>query len=111
MLADDVVFYSPVVHSPQRGKPLVRMYLVAALHVLGNDSFHYTKELVQGNTAVLEFESVIDGIVINGVDIITWDEQDRVTEFKVMVRPLKAMNLLQQRMAAMLERLSQIPAT
>jgi hypothetical protein len=104
MLADDAVFHSPVVHTPQRGRDLVKLYLTAALQVLGNDTFHYTKQLVQGNVAILEFETVVDGISINGVDIITWNTEDRVIEFKVMVRPLKAINLLHQRMASMLER-------
>ena len=99
-----------MVHAPQRGKALVTLYLTGAMHVLGNDSFRYTKQVVQGNQAVLEFESVVDGITINGVDIITWNAEDRITEFKVMVRPLKAMNLLHQRMAAMLERLGPRPA-
>ena len=107
LLADDAVFWSPVVYTPQRGKAIVELYLVAALQVLGNESFHYTKQLVQGNMAVLEFETVVDGITINGVDIITWNTDDQITEFKVMVRPLKAVTLLHQHMAAMLERLKQ----
>lgn len=105
LLADDAVFHSPVVHTPQRGKALVRLYLAGALQVLGNDSFRYTKQVVQGNVAVLEFECTIDETQINGVDIITWNADDKVTEFKVMIRPLKAINLVHQRMGAMLERL------
>jgi hypothetical protein len=104
LLAQEVVFHSPVVHTPQRGKELTKAYLSAALHVLGNESFHYTKEVVQGGTAILEFETVVDGVTINGVDIISWNEDEQVTEFKVMVRPLKAINLLQQQMAAMLSK-------
>jgi hypothetical protein len=104
MLADDVVFHSPVVHTPQRGKWVTQMYLAGAIQVLGNASFRYVKQVVQDNVAVLEFESEIDGITINGVDIIRWNTEGLVSEFKVMVRPLKAVNLLHQRMAAMLER-------
>ena len=81
----------------------MQLYLAGALQVLGNSSFRYTKQVVQGNVAVLEFEGEVDGIAINGVDIITWNQEDKITEFKVMVRPLKAINLLHQRMAAMLE--------
>lgn len=105
LLAEEVVFHSPVVHTPQRGKAVTTLYLTGALHVLVNDSFHYTKEVLGDRVAVLEFETVIDGITVNGVDIISWNEQGKLIEFKVMVRPLKAINLLHQRMAAMLEAL------
>ena len=105
LLAEDVVFLSPVVHTPQRGKALTTLYLTGALHVLVNDSFHYVKEVVGDRVAVLEFETVVDGVTMNGVDIISWNEQGQVTEFKVMVRPLKAINLLHQHMAAMLDAL------
>ena len=103
LLDDEVVFHSPVVHTPQRGKAVTKLYLTGALHVLVNDRFHYVKEVVGDGVAVLEFETVVDGITMNGVDIISWNEQGKLVEFKVMVRPLKAINLLHQRMAAMLE--------
>ena len=105
MLADNAVFHSPVVHTPQAGKPVVMAYLVAASHVLGNDSFHYVRELVDGDEMMLEFVTEIDGIAINGVDIIAWNDAGRITDFKVMVRPLKAINLLHAQMARMLEQL------
>jgi hypothetical protein len=103
LLADDVVFHSPVVHTPQRGKVVTTMYLLAALQVFGNPSFRYVREIRGGHDAVLEFELEIDGIRINGVDLLRWDDTGRVTDFKVMLRPLKAVHLIQQRMAAMLE--------
>ena len=102
LLADDVVFHSPVVHTPQRGRLLTRMYLTAAMHVLGNASFRYVRELVGAGDAVLEFEAEVDGITVNGVDMIRWDAQGRIVDFKVMVRPAKAMALLQQKMAELL---------
>lgn len=102
LLADDVVFYSPVVHTPQFGKALTAMYLKAAMHVFGNESFRYVREVVGESDAVLEFETEIDGITINGVDMLRWNAEGRITEFKVMVRPLKAINLIHERMAAML---------
>lgn len=102
LLADDVVFYSPVVHTPQVGKAVTAMYLKAAMHVFGNESFCYVREVVGESDAVLEFETEIDGITINGVDMIRWNADDKITEFKVMVRPLKAINLIHERMAAML---------
>lgn len=104
LLADDCVFYSPVVHTPQRGRELTRLYLTGAMHVF-NDSFHYVKEVVTAEHAVLEFECDMEGIVVNGVDIMTFDAGGKITEFKVMVRPLKAVNLLHERMRAMLEQL------
>ncbi|MBI5550356.1 MAG: nuclear transport factor 2 family protein [Desulfobacterales bacterium] len=103
ILADEVVFHSPVVHTPQAGKPITALYLTAAMHVLNNDSFHYVREVVSGNHAVLEFLTVIDGISINGVDMITWGADGRITDFKVMVRPLKAINLIHRMMGEMLQ--------
>jgi predicted SnoaL-like aldol condensation-catalyzing enzyme len=92
LLADDAVFHSPVVHTPQVGKAIVMAYLVAASHVLGNDSFRYVRELVDGDDMMLEFVTEIDGIAINGVDIIRFNENGKIIDFKVMVRPLKAIN-------------------
>ncbi len=103
LLADDVVFHSPVVHSPQHGKTLAAQYLGAAFHVFFNPSFRYARETIVADHAVLEFEVEIDGIAVNGVDIISWNEAGRITAFKVMVRPLKAINLIHQKMAAMLQ--------
>jgi len=102
-LADDAVFFSPVVHKPQRGKALVTAYLSAAFSVLGGEKFRYVREIIGPRDAMLEFETEIDGIVINGIDLIKWNETGRVIEFKVMVRPLKAIQAVHQRMAAMLE--------
>lgn len=102
LLADDAVFHSPVVHSPQRGRALTHAYLSAAFQVFFNDSFRYVREVVQGHDAVLEFEVEIDGILVNGVDMIAWNELGRIVDFKVMLRPLKAINLIHQRMAALL---------
>lgn len=102
LLADDVVFYSPVVHTPQVGKAITTMYLSAAIHVFGNESFKYVREIVGDRDAVLEFETAIDGIHINGVDMIKWNSDGRIVEFKVMLRPLKAVNIIHEKMAAML---------
>jgi len=102
-LADDAVFHSPVVHTPQVGKAITQKYLAAAMHVFGNDSFRYVREIKDTHDAVLEFELELDGIRINGVDIIKWNEAGQVTEFKVMLRPLKAVNLIHEKMAAMLQ--------
>lgn len=102
MLAEDAVFHSPVVHTPQAGKAVVMAYLVAASHVLGNDTFHYVRELVDGDEMMLEFVTELDGTTINGVDIIRWNAEGKIQDFKVMVRPLKAINKVWEMMAAQL---------
>ena len=119
LLHDDCVFYSPIVFTAQKGKELTKMYLNAAGATLGDRpddppsddaekkdiKFHYIKEVVAGNTAVLEFERTIGGKYINGVDIITCDDDGKIIEFKVMIRPLQAVNLLHQQMAATLKKM------
>ena len=104
MVADDAVFHSPVVHTPQAGKAKVMAYLGAAAQVLGNDSFRYVRVLVDGDDALLEFTAEIEGIHVNGIDLIHFDTDGKIKDFKVMVRPMKAMNKLWELMAAQLER-------
>jgi hypothetical protein len=103
LLADEVVFHSPVVHAPQVGKAITIQYLSAAFHVFFNESFRYVREVTGPTDAVLEFQVDIDGISVNGVDMLKWDAQGRIVEFKVLIRPLKAINLIHQKMAAMLQ--------
>lgn len=103
LLAEDAVFHSPVVHTPQAGKAIVMAYLVAAAHVLGNDSFRYVRELVDGDEMMLEFVTELDGIAINGVDIIRFNLDGKISDFKVMVRPLKAINKVWEMMARELQ--------
>ena len=104
LIADDAVFHSPVVHTPQVGKAIVLKYLTAAAMVLMNDSFHYVREMVQDHEALLEFQATIDGIVINGIDHIRWNDNNQIVEFKVWVRPLKAIQKLHQVMAKQLDK-------
>jgi hypothetical protein len=103
LLADEAVFHSPVVHTPQVGKPITKKYLTAAFHVFFNESFRYVRELKGDRDAVLEFEVKLDGITVNGVDMIKWNDAGKITEFKVMLRPLKAVNLIHQKMAQILQ--------
>ncbi len=123
LLDDDVVFYSPVVFTPQRGKAMTARYLEAAGQTFPGDpsadgrdgapgdddgptrSFTYTKQVMAGDTAVLEFETSMGGKYVNGVDIIRCNDQGRIVEFRVMIRPLQAVNMVHQQMAAMLEAL------
>ncbi len=103
LLDADAVFISPVVHTPQRGKKITATYLAAAFRVFFNPTFRYVREIVGNTDAMLEFETEFDGVLVNGVDIIKWNESGHIVEFKVMLRPLKAVNLIHQRMAAMLQ--------
>jgi hypothetical protein len=103
LLADEVVFHSPVVHTPQAGKAVTTQYLSAAFHVFFNPTFRYVREVAGPRDAVLEFQVEIDGIAVNGVDMIRWNDEGRIVDFKVMIRPLKAINLIHQKMAAMLQ--------
>lgn len=116
ILADDVVFYSPVVFTPQKGKEVTKLYLNAAGNTLPGDKqkdgqgktkskFKYTKEILNGNHAMLEFESEMEGKYINGVDIITCNDEGKIIEFRVMIRPLQAVNTLHRQMGAMLEKM------
>ena len=102
LLADDVVFISPVVHTPQHGKAIAKAYLSAAFQVFFNPSFRYVREILGPSDAMLEFETEIDGVLVNGVDLIKWNDANQIIEFKVMLRPLKAVNLIHERMGAML---------
>ncbi len=105
ILADDAVFHSPVVHTPQRGKALTKLYLSAAIMVLGGNSFEYVREVIGESDAMLEFTAELDGIIINGVDMVHWNEDGKIDDFKVMIRPLKAVNLLHGLMKQMLEQM------
>ena len=123
LLHEDVIFYSPVVFTPQKGKEITKLYLSAASGVFSsedkpdssektnkdpdkkNSKFKYVKEIINGNSACLEFETEMNGIYVNGIDLITWDEDNKITEFKVIVRPLQAVNTLHEMMGKMLDKL------
>lgn len=103
MLADDAVFHSPVVHTPQAGKGKVMAYLGAASGVFGNGTFEYVREIVDGDNVMLEFTCEMDGIRVNGIDLIRFNADGKIQDFKVMVRPLKAINKVWDLMAAQLQ--------
>jgi hypothetical protein len=105
ILDDEVVMHSPVVFRPLPGRAIVEFYLQAAFHTLVNDSFQYVREVVGERDAMLEFTVEIDGIFINGVDMIKCNENGKIIDFKVMLRPLKAVHLIHQKMGEMLERM------
>src|SRR3954469_2116443 len=103
LLAEDVVFYSPIVYTPQRSKDIATLYLHAAEQTLGAGDFRYTKQVMSGDTAVLEFETSLEGKYVNGVDIIRCDDTGSIVEFRVMIRPLQAVNAVHEQMRAALE--------
>jgi hypothetical protein len=127
LLADDVVFLSPVVFTPQKGKAVTKLYLGAAGATFGGDDdtgkkasepsgdtnkqdgFRYIKKIVSGNHATLEFETTMGGKYVNGVDIITCNDEGKITEFKVMIRPLQAVNAVHAAMGAMLKKMQDRP--
>ena len=105
LLADDVVFHSPVVYTPQRGKPVTTQYLQAASRALVGGSggtFRYTKQVLGTDTAVLEFETSLEGTYVNGVDIIRCDDSGRIVEFRVMIRPLQGIQAVHEQMGRLL---------
>ena len=102
LLDENVVFHSPVVHTPQVGKKITMLYLGAAFKVFFDESFTYVREVENENNAMLEFTVEIDEIIVNGVDMIQWNDEGKITEFKVMLRPLKAVNLIHQKMGELL---------
>lgn len=116
LLHDDVIFYSPVVFTPQKGKKITMLYLSAASGVFGDkkstnnsekkqSKFKYVNEIIEGNSACLEFETEMNGLYVNGVDLIKWNEDNKITEFKVLIRPLQAVNHIHQMMGKMLDQL------
>jgi len=122
LLSDDVVFYSPVVFTPQKGRAITKLYLQAAGASLGGEGgddsqtsehgsdgggFRYTKQILSGNQAMLEFETQVGGKYVNGVDIIECDANGKIVEFRVMIRPLQAVNAVHAQMGAMLKRMQE----
>ncbi|HSQ47912.1 MAG TPA: hypothetical protein VLM44_13455 [Lutibacter sp.] len=107
LLANEVIFYSPIVWTPQEGKQITKLYLMAALEVFGgeNADFKYVKQVVDNNQFILEFITLIDGVTVNGVDMIEINDDGKIISFKVMVRPLKAINKVHEKMGEMLEKL------
>ena len=120
LIHEECIFFSPVVFKPLKGRELTKLYLNAAYKVFPGDkgeqennqsltnsgSFNYTKSILNENHAALEFETIIDGIEINGIDIISCDDESLITEFKVMIRSKKAIDKIQSQMASMIENMS-----
>ena len=105
IIAEDAVFSSPVVFTPMEGKQITMMYLHAAGDSFNMEKFKYTKEIHDGMDSVLEFETYIDDISVNGVDMIQWNKEGKISNFKVMIRPFKAVQKVQEKMVEALKSL------
>lgn len=104
LLDEEVIFHSPVVHTPQSGKNITEKYLTAAFYTIFTDTFKYVREIVGEREAMLEFVVELDSIIVNGVDIITWNESGKIIDFKVLIRPLKGINKVKELMLQELQK-------
>jgi hypothetical protein len=108
LLADDVVFTSPVAFKPYSGKPITAAILGGVLRVFEN--FRYVREIHDGDNHALEFETGIvgaSGVTINGCDFIHVNADGLIDDFKVMVRPLSGATALSEAMGAQFPRIQQ----
>lgn len=103
LLDDDAVFHSPAIFSPQQGRAKTAMYLTAAAKLFGGNDFRYEGEWYGDRSAVLEFAATVDGMYVNGVDMITWNDDERIVSFKVMIRPFKGLQSVMGKMAELLQ--------
>ena len=103
LIAEDAVFFSPAVFTPQEGRQKTLMYLKAAVKVFGTNDFRYVEQWFRDQSAILEFAATIDGIYVNGIDMIHWNDQEQIVSFKVMLRPLKALQTIIPAMAELLQ--------
>jgi hypothetical protein len=103
LIAEDAVFFSPAVFTPQEGRQKTLMYLKAAVKVFGTNDFRYVEQWFEDQSAILEFAATIDGIYVNGIDMIHWNDQEQIVSFKVMLRPLKALQTIIPAMAELLQ--------
>ena len=103
LLAEDAVFYSPAVFSPQEGRNTTLAYLTAAAKVFGDTDFHYVEKWYGERSAILEFAATIDGKYVNGIDMIHWNDDGKIVSFKVMMRPFKGLQVIMPKMAELLQ--------
>ena len=91
MMTEDVVFHSPYVYTPIKGKINVSRYLEAAGMVFLNSNFRYIEEIIGDKQACLVFEVTINDLYVNGVDYLIWNDQQKLTEIRVFIRPFEAL--------------------
>jgi hypothetical protein len=102
LLAEDAVFYSPAVFTPQEGRDKALAYLTAASKMFSGTDFHYVEQWYGENSAILEFAATVDGMYVNGVDMIHWNDDGQIVSFKVMMRPIKGLQAIMPKMAELL---------
>ena len=103
LLAEDAVFYSPAVFTPQEGRAKAAAYLAAAAKLFADTAFQYVEKWNADHSAVLEFVADINGIRVNGIDMIHWNDDGKVTSVKVMLRPIKALQTVIPEMGKLLQ--------
>ena len=103
---ENATLYSPIVFTPVKGSFMVGMYLMAASEIIANGKFKYVREVVDSNNAILEFETEINGIIVEGVDMIKFTKEGKLKEIKVMVRPLQAVNVVHEKMGEYLKKMN-----
>jgi hypothetical protein len=102
MLAEDAVFYSPAVFAPQHGRATATAYLRAAEQMFSGTNFHYVEKWFGDRSAVLHFAAEVNGLSVEGIDMIHWNDDGKITSVKVMIRPFKALQGVIAHMAALL---------
>ncbi|MEY8017493.1 nuclear transport factor 2 family protein [Mycobacterium sp. HUMS_12744610] len=103
LLAEDAVFLSPAVFTPQEGRDKAVAYLAAAAKLFSGNGFRYIEKWYAERSAVLEFVADVDGIHVNGIDMIHWNDDGKITSVKVMLRPLKALQAVIPEMGRLLQ--------
>jgi ketosteroid isomerase-like protein len=94
LLAPDVVFRSPMAHTPYPGAQAASLILGTVINVFEGFTYHRELASADGLSVVLEFSATVHGKELKGIDMIRFDEQGRMVEFEVMVRPLSGLQAL-----------------
>ncbi|AMR80468.1 nuclear transport factor 2 family protein [Cupriavidus nantongensis] len=102
IVADDVVFRSPVAHTPYPGRAAIALVLTTVNQVFQDFRYHRSFVSGDGHSVVLEFSASVDGKALKGIDMIRFDDAGRIAEFEVMVRPRSGLEALAAAMAARL---------
>ncbi len=92
MLADDVVFHTPLYLKPRKGRQVTRFILATVIEIFENFTYH--REIIDGDSWMLEFSADIGGISLKGIDLIRWNEAGQIIDFEVYIRPLNGVQAL-----------------
>jgi len=111
MLAEDIQMHSPAMHQVQRGPDLIADYITAAHEIFTRWDLDYVRAFQNGNEICMEFEGEIEGVTLNGVDIIRWNADDKIDDFKIMIRPASGLKKLGEVMVKILAEVQAARAT